>query len=299
MGKELAKRNEEAIASLIRSDNTGIDMGAVSFRPGKLKILQSDKQDKFFEEDTEISNKDYGQMFISLPDVKIKKDELKTSIEGILMRYSLGYTVFEKGARDDDMDKNVGSGSGVIGVTGVMTKEEFERKYPDLGYRNQGKIIFALGTAEEALETLSFGGNPFVQLELSKSSYGVTFSFFGKMAKALQENDEWKKFLAQEKEKGGVSKPTANAYRIKITTEEAISQKGLKFYIPNIQISMNTVEEAQMAQPLFNMWKDRALFGKFGQDLSSEAETAEVERVFSEIDKTEPDHDDEDYGLPF
>lgn len=255
---------EQAMNKLMANEGTGIDTGDIRYRPNIIKILQSDKQQKYFKEGVEISTSDYGKLFLSIPDVTIDKSKLIDSFEGTIMRYGLGFNISQT---ENDNMKFIGSAEGMIGAQGrPMTKEQFETKYPKYDYKNIARFIFCIGTPEEVLESVAIGGNPFASLDLSGSSYGVSFSVFDKMSAAIQNSEEWKDMIKQQRANGGNGKPTANAFKIKITSEQQVNQKGQKFYIPKIEIEANEIKDALLLQPMFEMWKNYSLFGSFGKD---------------------------------
>lgn len=253
----------EAIDKLMNGDKTGIDTGEVRYKPNAIKILQSDKQQMYFKEGVDISTSDYGKMFLSIPDVTIDKTKLVDSFEGTLLRYGLGFQVLQE---EDKKMKFIGSAYGMIGAKGnPMTKDEFEDRYPNYIHKNVAKLILCIGNPDDVLEDVAIGGNPFAFLDLSGASYGVSFSIFDKMSAAIQDSVEWKDVIRRQRANGGSGKPTANAFKVKITCEQQVNKDNQKFYIPKIEIEANTVEDALKLQPVFEMWKDYSLFGSFGK----------------------------------
>jgi len=255
----------EAIDKLMGGEKTGIDTGEARYKPNAIKILQSDKQQKYFKEGVEISTSDYGKMFLNIPDVTIDKSKLVDSFEGTLLRYGLGYQVLEE--IDKNKMKFIGSGYGMIGAQGKpMTKDDFQDKYPNYIHKNVAKLILCIGTPDEVLEDVAIGGNPFAFLDLSGASYGASFSVFDKMSAAIQDSVEWKDVIRRQRANGGSGKPTANAFKIKITCEQQINKDNQKFYVPKIEIEANKVEDAIKLQPVFEMWKEYSMFGSFGKN---------------------------------
>ncbi len=286
MKKELAKTD----ASILVSNNgTGIDTGPIRYKPSKIKILQDSKQQKYFKKGVDISTKDFGKLFLSMPDVTIGKDKLVDSFEGTLLRYGLGFTVVEVD-NDGEYVDFVGSRDGMIGVNGVMTKEDFAEWYPTYKHTNMARLILCVGTPEEVKETLSVGGNPFVSLDLKGSAYGVSFSMFDKMSAAVQDSKELKDLLKAQKEQGGDGKPSANVYKIRISSEKQTNAKGQEFYIPTVEIEINDLEDAVSLQKVYELWTDYSLFGSFGM---YETENKEAVKKVDEMDDDVPLSDED------
>ncbi len=290
--KALSVKSEQAQA-LISTGNTGIQISATDYRPSKMKVFQSDKQYKFFREGENPSPSQYGKLFTSVKDVEISLSDLKDSITGTLLKYDVGYNVMEVDAGGEFIEF-IGSARGMIGQNSAITPEMFSDKFPNYEYQNVAKILMCLGSAEEASDLISVGGNPFTILELKKASYGVSFSFFDKMSAAISNSTEIQELLRENRRDDGSGKPTANVFKVVISSETATSKSGAEFYIPKLTLDVNTIDDAVKMLPVFDMWKDYSLFGSF--DFKNPDGTAAVDAVDVKVKSTKVEPDDD---LPF
>lgn len=262
------KKKDKELANLMDVEFTGINYGSATMRPSQLRIYQNGSQDKHFG-DGRPSGDDFGKLFIQPGgDVKVSINTLKKQVEGTVMSYDIGFIINEKPEGNEAFGDYVGSGYGVIGngQNSVMTPEEFEIIYPNCEYRNEAKMVLALGDPEKVIQDIQLGINPFVEVTFKKTSYGLTFSMPDKFNNELKNNEELYELARKQVELKGSKNIPACAYTAKIGTKEQSSPNGI-YYTFTVDLGSNNIETTQNYIPIFKKINEVTGYGNLNQEI--------------------------------
>lgn len=249
---------------LMSSDDTGIELSD-RITTKKIKILSSDKQYKYFENPDDLSFKDYGKMFLfESRDELLDARLLVSKISGTLLRSAYGYQVYPAlgDGKPDFNQKPIGSGQGMIRNDEKMW---WMQQNPGLAYQNQVRVILCTSDYEEAIERMSNGDNPFVELRLKKSSYGAWFPVGAMMNKAIADDPRYPAKTAR--------KIKAPVFTLEITSTKSATSSGEDYYVFEIsKIGINSPDTASKFMTIYEQWKDVQLFNEWKSETEEQAE---------------------------
>ena len=247
--KELALTKEEK--ELLTADETGVDVGKEGFPfPMHIKILSRDAQYDQFTDGNTITKEMYGLLYLLDGQIQTSTVKLVDKIEGTMMKNSYGTIIFEvvpvKGQKEDDL-KYVTMQPGNLPN---KNKKAWHIANPGYTYQNQVKIVIALGTPEEIIEKLAIGESPFAELRIKKTGYGAWIGI-GKRFKEARSKS--KLYDANEN-------VIACGYKLTLGSEQQEGNYG-PYYIPTIDIDINSSVVALAFRGIWQEWQDIHLFG--------------------------------------
>lgn len=287
----VALSNEEVIKQILaigeEYPSTDIAQGSP---PSYLKILNSDKQVKFFTDGDNLAMKDYGKLFIANKGKEMFVADLRNEIELTLLRVQRGHFIYPElgNGRPDKSKLPVGSCVGFINKTEADTWKDAHKGY---AYVNAMRLVLVESSGKEATELLMSGGNPFVIMDLKGASMEGWFSVSQKMNEAFAQNENYPP-MPINKRINPIFKLVVSSRKVKFTAD---SGKDIETFVPVFEVKTNDPDVVNDYVPLYTEYATKDLFGTWGVDTSNEDD---LDKKFEDIGKDE-DNNDEVVDLMF
>lgn len=206
--------------------------------PRMLKVLQSDKQWKWFEKGM-ISPEDYGKLFFNKGEGGGVHDDLMDSITGTILRIEQGAMIFT----DDTKSSVVSRRAKIIGT---QQKDEWLKKNSPYIYQNQNRITLSLKSAEETYEMLRSRSEgdlkvemPLVVVTLKGTSFGQVFEVWKQMDALMKNSDAYKDRTVQEQ-----SHVLKSLFTLTVRTKKEVSEENREYYSMSCEVKLNNPAEA-------------------------------------------------------
>jgi hypothetical protein len=245
-------KKEESKAVVLTEDQKGIlfngytgdELNAKQKFPPVINILQSDKQyEAFGVEANQITKSMYGKLFVRTG--KNSLIDLKDQLEGTVIRKA-------QGAEFLDIEGNIiGSSTKMIYKNDQPVFLQANPKVAKI--RNMIKIILCMKESEEAIAMLNEGISPFAILIIKGSAWGMWGDVQNEMDNLSLASDIYGHKHANEVKQ--------SVFKFTIKSKEEENEKKQKFYVPDITVSLNPLNESLALARFVDESVDIPLFG--------------------------------------
>jgi len=297
--KKIAKKKKFELtpdqeSRLVNPEVSGMDKsmerGGKAPRMQMYKIFQSDKQYKWFEDDANVSPKDYGKIIPSLlkgSEGLLTRLDLMDLVEGTILRVEQGAVVYL-----DEQGRKVPQYR-LPEIVPSAERDAWLEKNAPLEYYNASRVVFSRYSAKETYELLEKlvhedeVENPLSVIELSGTNFGRIFDIWKQMVDLLKTDKFWSQRSRDERR--GVLK---SLYTIKFMSKLEKSETGNEYYVWDVGVGLNSVDEALAFEKLVIELDDFPYFGEklntveaeVVADSNKEQSKAKAREVLSEVE---------------